>query len=70
MRFTKFKNNYSDLADDVEDLVMHRSQVNLANVYSIILKSTLDYNIDNHKKYSLVRKGVKHGFYFMGQSTL
>ena len=55
MRFTKLKNNYGDLVDDVEDLVMHGSQVSLANVSSIKLKSINDYNtrsgvskIDSH----------------------
>ena len=70
MRFTKFKNNHDDLVDDVEYLVMHKSQVCLANISSIKLKSTNDYNtcagvskIDSHTKYSLVHKGGKHGFY-------
>ena len=42
MRFAKFKNKYGDLVDDVEDL--DGSQVSLANVSSIKLKSTNSYN--------------------------
>ena len=70
MRFTKFKNNYGDLVDDVEDLVMHGSQVSLADVSSIKLKRTTDYNtcsgvskIYNHTTYSLAKKDSKDGCY-------
>ena len=70
MRFNKFKNKYGDLVDDIEDLVMHGSQVSLANVSSVKLMSTNDFNthsvvrkIDNHTKYSFAKRGDNGGFY-------
>ena len=69
MRFTKFKNKYDDLVDDIVDLVIHGSKVSLANVSSIKLTSANDYNtrsgvskIDNHIKYSLAKRGGKDEF--------
>ena len=70
MRFTKFKNNSGDLVDDVVDLVMHGSQVSLANISSINVMSTNDYNtrsgvskIDKPAKYSLAKRDGKDELY-------
>ena len=66
MKFNKFKNKYGDLVDDVEDLVMHGSQVSLAHVSSVKLISRNNFNtnsgvikIDNHTKYSIVKRDDK-----------
>ena len=55
MKLNKSKNNFGDLVDDVEDLVMHGSQVNVSRVSSVKLMSRNDFNtksgiikIDNH----------------------
>ena len=58
------------MVNDVEDFVMHRSQVSCDLVSSVKLISRNNFNthsgvckIDNHTKYSMIKRGDKVRFY-------
>ena len=64
MGFKKHKNNYDDLADEVDDLVMYGSQASCSMSSNIRLVTTHTlvplyhvYYITNNTKYPIVKRG-------------
>ena len=69
MGLKKHNNNYGDLVDDVDDLVMHGSQVNSTMASSIHLVAIPNlsmpcgvYSIEHNTKYSIAKRGSTNAY--------